>query len=666
MPPQITYSEKDNQQLADLAQVANSQQAQDNLALDPKAMAEKEAYDRLFNFQLIKPRLTQLTAKWQAEIAETFTRRLIRNIDISVKALRDAGTIKEDETIVPVRVVDTNIEREKPAYINYLNASNRLSIFKCQAEPTLDCQALEAEWTNGMRYDEWNIPHFRVLDGAQLHGWDAVEVVYDESKPFHVAIEHIGHENFYFALDALDNQFCEVQVRRYSVSKLQLKDFKDKYGFDATQVDLCLKATESNYNQDDNIFIYKCFYKYQDIVYVGWYEERLTSDWLKKPAKLFLGIKVKVKEQVPSAPVMTPLGMVQGPMQLVEKWVDADIKMIPVFILPYTETEQQTIASHKGRCFYDQYLQEAMTAITTGFTNAVVRSSNVYASVGADDPTNSSTSAPKQLDTPLVNGAVYDRPLNFFATPTPNPTVLNALQYLDMKNAADNGDVAFAVNNRQDSRKTAAEINTASQQQAMLSTVQVVLYSVFLRKVYSFAWLIAQSQALQERVPLLKTVEKQQINFETKQVEVVMVNDLEKIGKTYQLFPAGDVDVIEKEQMINNMRMDWPVIQATPLANEFLKAFIEKRYPQYAQKWSAIIDQQIDLKTLLQQVMQFAMQLIDPAKAQALMANPQAQQQMAQLMQQVQKALTPNTQLSTQAQPQQAQQQQINNGTIRL
>ncbi len=105
--------------------------------------------------------------------------------------------------------------------------------------------------------------------------------------------------------------------------------------------------------------------------------------------------------------------------------------------------------------------------------------------------------------------------------------------------------------------------------------------------------------------------------------------------------------------MISNMRQDWPVISQTPLANEFLKAFIEKRYPQYAQKWSAIIDQQLDLKSLLQQVMQFAMQLIDPAKAQALMQNPQAQQQIQQLMQQVQQAMAPSTQLSTTQAPKQ-------------
>ncbi len=646
MPPTV-FSQKDQQQLQELASVAQDVHAQEQAELDPKALAEKQSYGRLFDFTQAKPRLTRLVSKWNAEITETFTRRLIRNIELNVKKLRDSGAIKEDETIVPVRLVDTNIEREKPAYINYLNASNRLSIFKCQAEPTLDCQALEAEWTNGMRYDEWNIPHFRVLDGAQLHGWDAVEVVYDESKPFHVGIEHIGHENFYFALDSLDNQFCEIQVRRYSVSMLQLKDFKDKFSFDPQQVDLCLQSKATPDNQDDNIHIFKCFYKYQDVVYTGWYEEKLTNDWLKKPAKLFLGVKVKVTETLPAQVTMTPMGPQMGQPQTIEKWVDADIKMVPVFILPYTETEQQTITSHKGRCFYDQYLQEAMTAITTGFTNSVVRSSNVYASVGADDPTSSSSAAPRQLDTPLVNGALYDRKLEFFATPSPNPAVLNALQYLDTKNAADQGDVAFAVNNRQDSRKTAEEIKTANSQQAMLSTVQVVLYSVFLRKVYSFAWLIAQSQALQGKVSLLKTVTKQELNFQTQQYETKLVNDDEKISKVYQLFPAGDTDVIEKEQMINNMRMDWPVISQTPLANEFLKAFLEKRYPQYAQKWSAIIDQQIDLKTLLQQVMQFAMQLIDPVKAQALAQNPQAQQQMQQLMQQVQQALAPSTQLST-------------------
>ena len=55
-----------------------------------------------------------------------------------------------------------------------------------------DIERLESEITEGLRYKGWINPYFSVTDGAQLHGWDSVEVVYDEKKPLQVSLNMLA------------------------------------------------------------------------------------------------------------------------------------------------------------------------------------------------------------------------------------------------------------------------------------------------------------------------------------------------------------------------------------------------------------------------------------------------------------------------------------------
>lgn len=665
-------------------------------AIDP---IKQQHYDKLFNFNEAKPRLQMLHQKWTGEMQETQRRRLLRNVDLSPKKLRDDGKLKSDETIIPIRLCDTNIRREQPAYINYLISPQRAYIFSCTDKPNVDTQQLEKEVTDGLRYIGWETPHFKVLDGSQTHGWDAVEVVFDPTKPLHVALEHVGHENLFFSLDALDTNNCEVLVRRYSFSPLQLKEAVTKYGFNAAQVDLLLQSVaQGTGKEDNNVVVYKKLCKYEGVIYVAWYDIAHCQDWLKAPTKLFLGIRHK--EQVPNpayhaleqqlqtltgagarvgagvastpsatnfngstttGPTLSPLAplvpaqgaalqiatALQATSPTVEQWVDTDIVEYPIFLLPYAETEEQTIVSHKGRVFFDNFKQEAMTAIASGYVNGVVRASNVYGAVSNSDP--SSTSAPKQLETALNNGAIFDKKIDFFHTDYPEASVLSGLQYFDVQNSQETGQVNFSAANRKDSRKTATEMEMAQQQQQMLSSVQVSLYSNFLRKVGAFQWLIIQSQALQDKINLLLVPAPQpQLNMQAGTFEEKYVNDYSKISLKYNVKPAGDVDVIERQQFINQMMQDWPVLQNTPLANEFLKELVRRRYPSIADKWTQLLDQ-ADPRILLAKVAQIGTMLADPTKLAAL--SPQDQQVLQQIMAEVQAVTAPMQQSATQPAP---------------
>ncbi len=633
---------------------APSEQPQDGVDAQ-MAQEEKEEQDNLFNFDQAKIRLQKLEDSWRGELTETDRRRLTRDINVSTRALRDSGKLQPDETIIPIRLCDTNIKREQPAYINYLKGTGRLAVFRCDDDPAQDTQLLETEFSNGLMYPGWDTPHFKVLDGSQTHGWDSIEVAFDSSKRLHVVHEQIGHDNLYFGLDSIDIQACGLIIRRYSWTKFQAIQAVKKFGFNFDAVmELITKkqpTSRTGTDVDCNFFIYKCYFKWQDVVYVAWYN-RECSKWIKEPAKLYMGRKkqVQVTTQVPQqVPSIVLAGggktarvmVTQMVPQTITEWQDIEETDYPVVILPYNETEQQTIVAHKGRVFYDQYKQEGVTAIASGYVNGMLRAANIYGSV-AGDP--SSTAAPRQLDTSLAHGKLYDRKVEFFHTDYPDPSTLTALNYFEAQNANEVGQVAYAASNRKDSRKTAAEIDASQQQQAELSSVAVSLYSTFLCKVYTITWLVVQSQALQGKIKFLLIPDPNPAPVQIGQEqpmnqEPALVNNMAVIGRTYLVKAAGDTDVINRAQRISQMKTDWPVIATTPLAMPFLSELIRLSYPDMAGKWVPILQNRTPERQALQALSQAFTQLVNPAAIKAL--PPQQQQQLAQLDQMVTNVLNP-------------------------
>src|SRR5262245_30038339 len=85
-----------------------------------------DEYRRLFDYSTAVIHLRRIVSSWDQECARTEERRMERDVDVNVEALRQRGELDEDETLIPVRVIDTNIQRELPAYINYLKNSRRI------------------------------------------------------------------------------------------------------------------------------------------------------------------------------------------------------------------------------------------------------------------------------------------------------------------------------------------------------------------------------------------------------------------------------------------------------------------------------------------------------------------------------------------------------------
>ncbi len=597
------------------------------------------------NYAFFGSQFDELTKAWVNQVTQARVNRSLRSIDIDTRSMRAQGVLKEGETLLPVRIADRNIRREQPQYISFLTQSRRSLLFR-SAQGEWDKginneERLEAAFTQGMRCQKWEVAPFKATDGAQTHGWDSVEVVFDDTKPLKVGIEHIGNDKLMFPPEAIDLQFCEYICRGYDLTTMQLQMFVTQFGFDAVQVEQLISPDkQSGKSGLKHYRVWKVMFREDGIIKVAWRCDAGTNsascnDWLKKPENLYLGRQHKEITVIAAPPEMVhdqfgAMTMVQPPPIETEVMVDDVETEFPVYVLQYHETENQRIFETKGRVFLDKYDQEAQTAIASGFVNGLMRATNVYASV-RNDGSPGSSAPPKQLNVKMEHGAIYDKPVDFFHSDYPNPVLLSALQYFDVRNSDENGQTNFAVNNRQDSRKTATEIQAANQQAGLLSAVQVTLYSSWVCSFYSRAWEIVQSLALADKIKFLPLV----------QPDGTTINDKVVIDKPYYTKAAGDVDVIQRAETLGKMQQFWPLLQGTAAAPMVLRTMLVTAFPDGGIQWSQAIQDDNNTKQLLATVSQMLEQLIAARPEELAQLPPEQQQQLASLQQQVQQVINP-------------------------
>lgn len=542
----------------------------------------------VFGFTKWKDKLKRLEKDWNEITREAEKNRLKRKIEVNIETLRKMGLLKPDETLIPRRIINENINREQTTYIPYLKQSHRLAVFKCLSDPSINTENLEQEITDGLNYPGWDSQFLKCRDGAALHGWDSMEVVFDEEKPFHCANEHIGHPNLMFSRKALSLQACPFIMRKFELTPVTLEAFRDTLNFDPAQVKILLDDfNTSESKMFDNICVYKVFLKQEGIVFVGWAElGEKTTNWLKQPQPLFLGRRRQAVEMQtvnrPVPDIMTGLDVATPTLQPTLVWKDLPEKFYPIVILQYLETEEQCITQAKGRAFEDLPTQEAMTALGSLGVNGSVRASNVFGSVRKETGTGA---PPKKLDISLEHGVVYSEPIEFFTTPYPDAAVFRALNYMAVTNQQESGNIAAAVVNRPDSRKTKAEIDTANQEDQQQDSLPLNNFSNFMRQILSFDWHIIQSQALQGLITLLRTMKS------SPEGAMVYENDYQLIGLQYSVRAAGDVDVVKRADKLNRRFQVWPFVQGTPIQLEFIKDIIKEMLPDDARKYIEILDQ---------------------------------------------------------------------------
>jgi hypothetical protein len=218
-----------------------------------------------------------------------------------------------------------------------------------------------------------------------------------------------------------------------------------------------------------------------------------------------------------------------------------------------------------------------------------------------------------------VPGALIDANVRQFQLSPPNSTMLSAIQTLVTQNSQEQSQMNYAAMNRQDSRKTATEIQTASAEAQLLSATQVSLFSISIKKIYEHCWEIYKSRVidglLEPTIPLHYFIDHE-----------------------YNIKPAGDTDVVERQEKAQKMLQVWPVIQQnSALAMIYMEDMLTMLFPDEAPKYLTQMKQDTTKTQLLQQLSAIVQSLvIDPQTGQL---TPEAQpyaQQIQQIQQQVQ------------------------------
>lgn len=571
--------------MADLA--TNSVGSTQETSVDPLNPNIIKLKSDFSDYNKFKPKFDKMVGEFDSKIGRKVDEnRKIRHLTIKPNELRETGAINKSETMIGIRVVDRNIEVEIPPYINYLTKSPRVGIFKDLDDPKSSNDLIESDFTTAIKYEGWIEPIHRMLDASKNHGYNVLEVNFESANPGRISFFDIGTENCIFPVDAISLQACPIIGIRMFLSATQLESLRDSFGFNEIAVrELLDKRPELRFL--DLFEVYKVYYKEAGAVSVCWYSKDCNSTYLKNPIPFDNGVRIKKVTQ--------ELDYTTGAITTNESWDPLTVKDYPLFLLPYKVTEDKRIANLEGRALLDESKQEAQTVIWSSFVNTTVRASNVYCSpdVSVEPGLNV-----ELLDTVLENGRVYNQPLRFFSSPFPPVDLVRAVNALDVKSQEELGQVSYAVNNRVDSRKTAHEVEAAEKQNAMLDVVTVVLFSAWWQRVLGYCWNIIQSHALMGTIKFVQVDTHGAPDPLTGQPSVSKVNDQVKISHNFIILPAGDSDVIEREQTLLRRKEYWEfVVNFPPLAMVYLADMLKEAFPEYGLKYEAILQQMGQMAT---------------------------------------------------------------------
>jgi len=489
-----------------------------------------------------------------------------RKLDINVDAEREGGHLDEDEFLVPAHIIDTNIRREQSKYVAYVTGSRRSAIFTSITEPTTATGELERDFTDKTRYPGWQVPLFKIIDGMQLHGYSVAEVQFDEDKSGNFAVEAVNYEDFGFPADTRDIQACEMVAHRHYFTALQLRDMVDNDDFNEDVVYMLLDdnpdSDSANFVDVESLYeVEKIMFKHEGKVFVAWSCCAKCNDWLREPRPLYLGRR-------------------DG--ETLQDEVD-----YPYVIFPYMILEDSAIQNATGRAFADRTVQETITSLMSSFVTAHRRAANFYFAKENEDPNNTNV----QTSVRFQPGALIDANIKQFQLTPPDTSMVAAIQSLMSQNAQEQSQINYAAMNRKDSRKTATEIQAASGEAQQLSSTQVSLFSIALKDVYEWCWRIYQSRVVAGALRPAASL------------------DL-FLNHEFNIKPAGDVDVIERQEKSQKMMMAWQVVAQTPLAPVFLQNMMRLMFPDEGESYAKLLQVGGEKDQLLQQLMQIINSLV--------------------------------------------------------
>ncbi len=564
--------------------------AGETLGLQNQAEAVDAPVDsHIWDWKKSQTKLQTLHSSWEPVLEQIKKNRKNRKLEFD-KTRSDAdGTTQKDEIILPRRVINNNISRGRAPFMAFVKDPERTIVANCITDPSVKTLRLEKEFTNVCRYEGWELAHYICLDSAMLNGWASMQTVFDPNAPGGFIYKPLTTDKLLFPKDISDIQKSAYISITVDVTKSQLKSWVTKFGFNKEVVEEMFRNDDTEENETDkSLKINNLMYKAPDgIVRQAWYKTD-AKDWLLPPKKLYIGKQAKVEEPVPTA-----FGPMHGTPELENStptpatFTEMFEREYPVDIYVGDFNEDEKITEHFGHGEKDVHMQAAQTAMVSAFVNQTNRSQYVYASPKADSGTGG---APKiDASVELKPNSVYTHPMEFWSQPPPSSQVLAAINALDMGNSQEQNQLSHTVVNRDDARKTKKEFEVAEDLQSNVSSVAIVQWSIFQRRISNRAFGITMSRARQGK---LEAFMQQMTEPKDEQGQPIIRETREYIiAQKYNLKAAGDVEIVERKKILGAMKEAWPLIQNTAAGPEFLIDMLEMSMPASAGKYTDILRQ---------------------------------------------------------------------------
>ena len=539
---------------------------------ETSAILAKAGQKNLLDLNTANGLFSQYISSHGAVEATIVTNRRLRSNKADVEQMRSAGLLQENQTFIGVRLIHQNINQALPPLLSYLKQSPRMATFVPG-----DNAYLDQEFTRVLQYPGWEVPYIELLDGAELNGLGYMMVKYDPTKLGAVAMDTIPIGEIIYDRRLKSLQDSPAVLIKHVITSVSFYHWDSFENFDKESdaykaITARLLMNEVN-NIGDDLVIYEVFVKVNGFVYRGWYYKD-SRQWLKQPLPFSNGIE----ETVPEINI-DPMAMTSEPTYVSKP---VHLTYYPIAVKRISITENRKHDEVEGRAVDDYHKQEAATTLMTAAVNGSTQAANT---MWAPDGANLDGVAPAQLQFKIKNNAIWKTPMRAFTSPWPDPMIFKGIESVIQQNAMETNQVAWAVNNRKDSRKTATEIEAAQQQQGMLTGTSALVFSIFLRDVLTMTWPIVQSAAKKGTIKFL--------------IEVSDPAEKEAILSTqYEVKPAGDIDFVEKQQRIANIQQDLPLFQGQPIGQEMLKEYIRLRYPEKYDAWSKVLTQGNDTQLI--------------------------------------------------------------------
>lgn len=512
--------------------------------------------DSPLSISFASSKLQGLISDWSSNVENNILKgRENRLKSVDIQQLRRDKKLLADESFYPDHIINTNITREKPAFLQYLVGPVNLAVFTDPEDIGENFEDVASAFSTLLKYTNWEDPHIRNIDCALAHGMGFVEVLYDANAPGRVSVEYVSLNDIVFPIECENIQQQLFVMRRYRWTSVALKRNAKNFQFDVKQTELLLESIKEQ--ASDHAEVYKVYIRQEEGLYIAFWSPSAGSEWLRKPQPFDIGLGT-VETYLPFVPLFKDL------------------------------VEEPKYLAVKGECITSAPTQEAVSALQSSVVNQAHRAANpVFSPDGIGESAG-------QEPILFMSGTVTKNPLKMHKLDAPDPNIFALSEKLRSQNQDAHGHVNYAVNNRQGSRKTATEVMSADAMATKLQSVSVVNLANYLRAVYTYAWRIVKHYALQNEI-LLVGARDEYGNI---------INDLNRIDRNFIITPTGGSEQARITDTKNAMAQVLPLVKGTALEKVIISDYLRYALPSLGTRYQKIYRTSVVAQDLTLQLLQ--------------------------------------------------------------